>query len=151
MGLLAALGAAPVWAGATARCVLSATPLAFGRYSPYGTSPADFTATITVICTAPSGDPVPFRGTVSLTGPGASADRELSDGPHRLRYQLFSDPSRTAPWGDVSGGGARPISGIVGPAAPFRQTVTVYGRILARQSSASVGDYSGQVVAVLNY
>jgi spore coat protein U-like protein len=130
---------------------MSATPLAFGRYTPYGSSPADFTATITVVCTAAGSDPVPFRGTVSLTWPGASTSRELSDGRHSLRYQLFSDPSRTAPWGDATGGSARPLSGIASPTAPFRETLTVYGRILARQSAASVGSYRGQIVAVLNY
>jgi spore coat protein U-like protein len=151
LGLSMTLAAAPARAGGGAGCILAATPLAFGQYVPYQNAPDDFTATITVTCTSSGDAPVPISGSISLTGPGAPSDRELTDGPNRLRYQLFLDPSRTAPWGDGGGDGARPIFGVVGPAAPFRQTITVYGRILARQSGALVGNYTGQIVVVLNY
>jgi spore coat protein U-like protein len=148
LGLSAALAAAPARAGGGAGCVLSATPLAFGQYVPYRGAPADFTATITVTCTSSGETPVPIHGSIGLTGPGGASDRELADGPRRLRYQLFLDPSRTTPWGESGG---RLVSGVVGPSAPFRETITVYGRILARQSGVQVGAYSGQIVAVLSY
>ncbi len=150
VGLATALAPVPARAAGGASCELSATPLAFGQYVPYENAPADFTATITVTCTSSGGAPVPILATISLTGPGAPSDRELTDGLHRLRYQLFLDPSRTAPWGDGVGG-AKSISGVVGPAAPFRTTVTVYARILARQSGALAGAYTDQIIAVLNY
>jgi spore coat protein U-like protein len=150
LGLWTALAAAPARAGGGASCALSATPLVFGQYVPYRSLPADFTATITLICTSSGNAPVPILGSLSLSGAGAPSDRELTDGPARLRYQLFLDPSRTTLWGE-GGSGARPISGTVGPAAPFREALTVYGRLLARQSDATVGAYTGQIVAILTY
>jgi len=43
------------------------------------------------------------------------------------------------------------LPGVVGPTTPFRETLTVYGRILARQSGAVVGNYTARITAVLNY
>jgi spore coat protein U-like protein len=151
LGLSIALPAAPARADGGATCAIAATPLVFGQYVPYDGAPADFTATITVTCTSPGGAPVPIHGSISLAGPGAPSARELTDGANHLRYQLFLDPSRTIPWGDGSGGSDRSFSGIVSPAAPYKETVTVYARILARQSGAMVGSYTSQIVVVLNY
>jgi spore coat protein U-like protein len=38
-----------------------------------------------------------------------------------------------------------------GLTSPFRQVLTVYGRILARQTGTQVGDYTDQITVVLNY
>jgi spore coat protein U-like protein len=43
------------------------------------------------------------------------------------------------------------FSGVVGPNSVFRQPITVYGRILARQTDAAVGHYADVITAVLNY
>ncbi|MEA2729192.1 MAG: hypothetical protein QOF70_3667 [Acetobacteraceae bacterium] len=150
--LLAALAPAPARAGGGASCNLSATPLTFGKYVPFSSSPSDFTATITLTCTAPGTVPVPIHGFITLTGPGGPSGRWLANGAHRLRYQLYLDPARTVLWGEGSGGsGTASISGVVGLTTPFRQALTVYGRILARQSDARVGNYADQITAVLNY
>ncbi|CAN7650406.1 spore coat protein U domain-containing protein [Phenylobacterium sp. LjRoot225] len=146
-----ALAAAPGLAAASAICALSATSLVFGQYVPYEDAPTDSTATITVTCTSSSSDPDPINGSISLTGPGAPSDRELTDGTHSLRYQLFLDPSRTTLWGDGSSGGAKSIAGTASLAGSFQETVTVYGRILARQSGAMVGAYTAQIGVVLDY
>ncbi|SFK68020.1 spore coat U domain-containing protein [Caulobacter sp. UNC279MFTsu5.1] len=151
LGLATALAAAPAWAEGRATCALSATPLVFGQYVPYEAAPADFTATITVTCTSSDGAPAPIHGSISLTRSGGLSDRELTDGPHRLRYQLFLDPSRTTPWGDGGGGAVRSFSGIASAGAPFKESITVYARILARQSGARVGHYTGHIAVVLNY
>jgi spore coat protein U-like protein len=148
---VAALAPAPAHAAGGASCGLSATPLAFGNYVPASSSPTDFIATITVTCSASGMTPVPISGTIKLTGAGGPASRHLTDGAHQLRYQLYLDPARSVPWGDVGGVGAAAISGVVGPATPFRQALTVYGRILARQSDTRVGKYADQVIVILNY
>ena len=148
-----ALGAAVFAATATpanaggASCVISTTALAFGRYVPSRSAPVDFTASLTVTCAATGDGSASVDGTISLIG-GAEG-RELADGPHRLRYQLFADPARTIPWGD--GGNAKAVSGLVGPATPLRAQFTIYGRILARQRQAQVGHYTDQIIAMLNY
>jgi len=152
LGLLAVPAAVPARAGGAANCALSVTPLAFGKYVPSANSPSDFTATITLTCTASGTTPVPIHGTISLTGAGGPPGRQLAAGTHHLRYQLYVDPARTALWGDGSGGGGTTtISGVVGLATPLRQVLTVYGRILARQSDALVGNYTDQITAVLTY
>lgn len=149
---LIALGPAPAHAHGGVSCGISATALAFGQYVPSGSGASDFTATVEVTCAASGTTSVPIDGRISLTGAGGYARRELTDGPNRLRYQLFLDPARTILWGDGSGGThTKSITGMVGAAAPFRETVVVYGRILARQSDAGVGTYADQIIAVLNY
>jgi len=150
LGLVIALGAGPARAEGRATCAVSATPLVFGQYVPYEAAPTDLTATITVTCTSSDGAPAAVQGSISLPPAGAPSDRELMAGPHRLRYQLFVDPSRTTPWGG-SGGGVRSFSGIVSAGAPFKETITVYARILARQSGAMVGNYTGHIAVMLNY
>lgn len=138
--------AAPANAGG-ANCVISTTALAFGQYVPSRNAPADFTATLTLACTATGASSATFEGTISLIGAGQG--RELADGPHRLRYQLFADPARAIPWGE--GSSAKAVSGLVGPNTPLRASFTIYGRILARQPNAQVGNYTDQITAVLNY
>ncbi len=69
----------------------------------------------------------------------------------RCGYQLYLDPARTTLWGNGGGSGTVPVSGVAGPTTPFRQTLTVYGRILARQSGVMTGHYTDQFLAVLNY
>jgi spore coat protein U-like protein len=149
--VLALSCATPAYAGGGANCTLSATPLSFGKYVPFSGSPADFTATVTVTCTASSATPVAINGTIGLSGAGGASGRQLSAGAARLRYQLYLDPARTVPWGDAGSSDAMTFSNIVGPTAPFRQTFTVYGRILARQSNASVGNYNDHIAVMLYY
>ena len=56
------------------------------------------------------------------------------------------------PWGDGSGGGGTvAVTGVVGPTTPFRQSYTVYGRILARQPGVRSGHYTDLVTVLLNY
>lgn len=112
--------------------------------------PSDFTATLNLACAATGPGSASVEGTISLIGSGGA--RELSDGPHRLRYQLFADPARTVAWGDGSGDGrAKAVSGLVGPTTPLRASFTIYGRIFAGSPNAAVGNYADQITVVLNY
>ena len=143
--VLAAI-AAPASAGG-ATCVIATTPLVFGRYVPSRNAPADFTATLSLVCTATGDASASIAGAISLLGSGS--ERQLSDGPRRLRYRLYADPARTVAWTD--GSGAKKVSGLVSPARPLRVHLTVYGRILARQRNAQVGHYSDHITAILTY
>jgi spore coat protein U-like protein len=152
LGCLIFLQPAPAQANSNVSCSISTTALDFGQYVPSRNGASDFTATIQVNCMSPGEAPVAVQGSISLIGRGANGRRELTDGAHRLSYQLFLDPARTIPWGDGSGESrTQTISGVAGGATPFRATVTAYGRILARQAGASVGSYSDQITAVLSY
>lgn len=133
-----------------ARCTLAATPLAFGSYSPTSGAPTDFTATLTVTCTGSGTESAPVEGTITL--PGGASGRRLVSGDRSLRYQLYVDPARSIPWSDgVGGGRTASVSGVVSPNTVFRQSITIYGRILARQSDAAVGAYADQIEAILTY
>jgi spore coat protein U-like protein len=133
-----------------ATCTLSATPLNFGRYTPSSGQPTDFTATLTTTCMANGSAPVQVEGAIVLLG--VSSNRKLGQGPHSLRYQIYLDPARTMPWGEGESGGPKvPVSGLAGPQILFRQNITLYGRILARQDNVEVGDYTDRIVAVLTY
>ena len=138
--------ATPASAGG-ASCVIATTSLAFGRYVPSRNTPVDFTATLTLACVATGDGSASVEGTISLIG--SAHGRELTAGPHRLRYQLFADPARSIPWTD--GAGARTVSGLVSSTNPLRASFTLYGRILARQPNAQVGNYTDQISVVLNY
>lgn len=149
---LLAAGATPVCAQSPggAHCELTATPLVFGRYTPQSAAPADFTATLTVSCSVEGADPVAVDGSVALLGDGAG--RRLAAGSGELRYQLYLDPARSRPWGDGTGHGeTASVRVTVGRNMPHRQTITLYGRILAGQSQAAVGAYVDQIEAVLSY
>jgi spore coat protein U-like protein len=133
-------------------CSLDITPLQFGEYLPYLGTPSDFTATLTVTCTTSSVAIEPWDGTIALIGAGRPGGRQLKQGSGLLDYRLYLDPARTLPWGDHSGEGAvLPVSGMVGPTAPYRQIIVIYGRIPALQMSATVGRYADQITALLDY
>lgn len=132
-------------------CGIGVTPLDFGRYAPGAMLPADFSATITVTCTTVQEATVAMLGTVALNG-GAPGTRRLSGPQGGLRYQLFSEPTRTIVWGDGSAGSvAVPLSGLVSRARPLRLTLTIYGRLLARQLGARTGAFHDQVAVFFTY
>lgn len=151
-GVLGPLEPARAHAAGSASCALSSTSLAFGQYVPSRNTPSDFTATLTLSCVASGDTPTPIAGTIALLGVSDSSGRTLTEGTHRLRYQLFLDPGRTLVWGDGTGDSdIQAIGGTAGPSAPFRQSFVIYGRILARQAEVGVGDYADQITAVLTY
>ena len=143
---------APARADGGAVCSVSSTPLMFGQYVPARDGSSDFTATVTVTCTGSGAGAATVEATIGLVGGAGSGGRELADGPHRLRYQLYLDPARTIPWGDGSGDTRiRSIALSVGPTGPTRQSYTIYGRIRGPQSQVMVGHYSDQATVIFNY
>lgn len=150
--MLAIPPAASARSSANVTCALAVTPLQFGEYVPFLGAPADFTATMTVSCTTTGTAAEPWDGTIALVGAGPPGGRQLRQGSRPLAYRLYLDPARTVPWGDRGGEGAvLPVSGTVSPTTPYRNTIIVYGRIPALQTSATVGRYSDQITALLDY
>jgi spore coat protein U-like protein len=149
--VLAVLALVPARASAALSCSLSVTSLAFNNYLPASTTPDDINATITVNCTA-TGSAATLSGAISLTSSSTSHGRQLTSGALILPYQTYLDAGRTQFWGNGTGRGLTvPVSGPVSPGTPFQQAFTVYGRILARQSSTHVGTYTDVVTVTLNY
>ena len=147
LGLLVTASAQPsleAQSVSLAACTISTTAtIAFGAYSVFNTSSTDSTGTLTFVCTGVAG-PV----TISLTGIQPDGARTLKNGADMLAYHVFTDATRTQPWGDGTFGSApvvfpKPTDGAV-------NTAVMYGRIFARQD-VSVGPYSDSFVAVVNF
>lgn len=127
-----------------ATCAISASSaISFGAYSVFNASPTDSTGTIVFVCTGAAG-PV----SISLTGTQATGSRSLKNGADLLTYNVFTDASRTRPWGDGTFGSTPATFSTPVDNTPV--TATMYGRIFARQD-VSFGAYSDSLLAVVNF
>lgn len=129
-------------------CTVSATTLSFGSYSAAAHTPDDLTATIRITCVTASRVPAQVHGMLSLSS-GIEV-RQMISGRATLRYQLYTDPGRSVAWG--SGGLlAVTISGVATATEPLRLSIPVYGRVLARQFTATEGSYADTIAISLVY
>jgi spore coat protein U-like protein len=122
------------------------TGVSFGAYDALNTSPLDQTGSITFQCTDLGAGTVTVD--LSTGNSGSYAAREMRKGADSLQYNLYRDVSRTQIWGDGTAGTFH-----FGPFAPtdgVDETVTIFGRVPARQSSP-VGTYTDTVVATINF
>ena len=146
--LLAAIAAAFFTAErATAQsCSISAvTGVSFGSYDALNGSPLDQTGSITYQCG------ILYLGTVTIDlspGSGTYSSRQMRAGAYVLGYNLYRDAARNLVWGNGTGGTSR--YGPVLPLLGIPTTLTIYGRIPARQPSP-IGSYTDTVVATLNF
>ena len=121
-------------------CSITITPLVFGPYDVFDSSPVDSVGQIRWSC--PEGTPT-FR--ISIRGNGR--ERRLTNGAATLRYGLFLDAARTRPWGDAAGDD----EAFVAPVRPGGEsgTVTVFGRIHPRQN-VTPGAYADVVTITID-
>jgi len=134
-----------VTATVTVSCSITTNAVVFGNYDPVVAAAVDSTAgSVVVTCT--SGSPW-WVGLGAGNGPAtAGADRSMANGASRLGYDLYQDAGRTAKWGNSQGTSPASVNG-TGSA----QTVPVYGRIVAGQTSVPSGLYTDSVVATVNF
>jgi spore coat protein U-like protein len=130
-----ALGVAQSWAA----CTVSATGVAFGAYDPFSSASLDSTGNVAVTCN-PS---TPY--TIALSpGNAAQSDRRMLSGANILAYNLFTDATRTAVWGDGTGATLTVSGSGIAGGHP------IYGRIPARQNVA-VGIYSDAITVTVTF
>lgn len=134
---LVAMGGATTWA---AQCTLSVQGVAFGAYDVFSSQSLDSTGNIAVSCDVATS----YTLTIS-PGAGSYASRAMTNGPHRLNYNLFTDATHTTVWGDGTGGSAS-VAGAGGITANH----TVYGRVPAGQN-AYVGAYGDNLTVTLTF
>ena len=134
--VLAALGS-----NAWSACSFNAQGLSFGNYDPFGRTNLDGAGNIAVTCDLG----VAYKISLS-SGAGTYAARALTNGPHPLYYNLYTDASRIVVWGDGNGGTAT----VGGSGAGTATNVTVYGRIPADQN-AHVGNYSDNIIVTVTF
>lgn len=121
-------------------CTISSAGVAFGSYDVFSASNLDGAGTINVSC-----DVSAVFTTALSAGGGKFATRTLASGPHKLKYNLYTDVTRTTIWRDGTAGTVT-LSGIAAPAA----TQTVFGRIPATQKKP-VGSYTDSIILTLTF
>ncbi|HZH04355.1 MAG TPA: spore coat U domain-containing protein [Myxococcaceae bacterium] len=132
------------------KCSISAAALSFGSYDPFGlnaTTDLDASSTIDVVCSKNSSVSIGINAGQSPGG-GSSVDapvRQLANGTELLRYDLFTDSSRTAVWGDI--GGTR-TQAYTSASKNTVTTLTVFGRV-PRNQDVSDGAYTDQITATV--
>ncbi|MDD3651957.1 spore coat U domain-containing protein [Immundisolibacter sp.] len=151
--LLLALGLLAPPLVRAASCPVSATGIGFGSYDPRSGTPTEATGTVTVTCQSAA---PPESGSYGIAlGSGASGSYAgramMAAGGAVLYYQLYTDASHTAVWGDGSGGSAVVSGGYsLSDGTPRAYGHTVYGRIPAGQWPAA-GSYTDTITVTVTY
>jgi len=132
----------PVTATVVSVCTISATPMAFGSYSPLAGSATDATATITITCTQGAVTTVGLDNGLNFGG----GTRRMAFLTSFLNYQIYKDSARTALWGNS--GSDLLDTGTAPSIAP--RDFTAYGRIPSGQDVV-IGAYVDTVTATVNF
>ena len=127
-------------------CTISAANLALGEF--LGDNNLTATSDITVRCT--DGTPFSIALNQGLTG-NYGGRRMTSAGGDALVYNLYTDGTYGAVWGDNTGGTS--TVGGAGTGMANALTRTVFGRLLASDNvgPVEVGAYSDTIVATITY
>lgn len=133
---------------AHAACTISTTPLAFGTYNVFSSSPLDSSAQVSFRCTGL----IQLFVTVDLDKGGAATfgARRMQQGAENLSYNLYMDAARTVIWGDGTGGTQHYQQLIVLSLLGQTINIPLYGRIPAGQDVAA-GPYTNTVVATIDF
>ena len=118
----------------------------FGAYNVFNPAPIDSTGSLTYTCVSVGGATI----TIDLSKGSAPSyfPRQLRKGTQALSYNLYREAARLSVWGNGTGGTSR-----YGPITPPNNksvTVTIYGRLPARQN-VSAGAYTDTITATLNF
>lgn len=125
--------------GWAVQCDPSAQGVSFGSYDTFSNQPLDSTGNIGVSCD------VSASYSIALSpGGGSYASRAMASGAYTLKYNLYTDATRTTVWGDGTGGTAT-VNGS-GTTADY----TVYGRVPAGQN-AYVGSYTDTITVTVTF
>ena len=118
-------------------------PVNFGANVGAGyTQPINAEAQISVLCTANTPYSIALNGGQN----GTPVDRKMKSAADELPYGLYSDPARTAFWGDGASG-AR----VSGTGNGMTQAITVYGKLPVPSAVPKPGTYTDTVTATLTY
>ncbi len=121
-------------------CTVSASPLNFGTHSAM-TSHIDANGALTINCTLGLPYSISLNGGLSNAQP---TQRRMTLGSTATIYGLYSNSTRTVPWGNTAG----QIVSRTGTGAT--ESVPVYGRV-APQATPTSGVYTDTVVVTINY
>ena len=146
---LAATATANLTSSATigATCSITGNSMPFGAYDPFAGTAVSQSATISVTCVTGM-TPPPIRMDQGLHPAAASTGavplRRLAAGAGYLTYNLYSDAGTTVPWENTTGVTSPVPTGSA-------QTMTVYGKIDAGQTTAIAGTYTDSVIVTVTF
>ena len=130
-------------------CTIGVTPINFGTYDTFSSTPLDAVGTITVNCTGDVEKADVALG-VSLTSGGFNPRRmKRSVGSDLLDYNIYTDVTRTVIFGDGTGGTSDVRVKRKGKPEPWTENISTYGRIPPGQD-VSAGTYSDTLTATVN-
>ena len=134
-----------VSATVTASCTISAGGVDFGAIDPQSGSADTANGNVTVSCTSGAAWTI---GADAGAGSGATlSTRRMMSGANSIDYSLFTDSGYVNVWGSGSGGTAL----LTGTGTGSAQTLTVYGRVPAGQTSIRAGTYGDTVNVTVTY
>ncbi|OZI18931.1 hypothetical protein CAL26_14765 [Bordetella genomosp. 9] len=124
-------------------CTISATPMNFGTQGLLDRQ-VDAVSTLNVQCTNSDA----YRIALNGGNNGTVTNRRMlrAGGTQTVDYQLYTDSSRSIPWGDGTAGTAM----VENTGTGASQSVTVYGRVRA-QTSPVPGAYADTVTATIYF
>jgi spore coat protein U domain-containing protein, fimbrial subunit CupE1/2/3/6 len=130
----------------TPSCSVASTGVNFGSYNVFSTIPTDSTGTISITCSAPWPTVTISIGASSNSGIFNPREMKNISGADTLNYNLFTDSSMSAIWGDGTGGSQTVVHG------PNKKTQpeTVYGRIFPGQD-ISQGYYADNLTVMITW
>ena len=157
LGCMALLSSAGLAATATANltssasiadtCSITGNSMPFGAYDPFTGTAVTQSATISVTCVTGM-TPPPIRMGQGLHAQVSSTEavplRQLNAAAANLTYNLYSDEGTTVPWENVTGVTSPVPTGSA-------QTMTVYGKIDAGQTTAIAGNYTDSVIVTVTF
>ncbi len=131
----------------TKNCVVSATAIGFGNVDVTTGNAVDGTGGLSVTCT--SGTPWSAAANAGSATGATAATRKMvngADATKLLNYTLYTNDARTTVWGD-----AVDASKFSGTGSGSAQASTIYGRVLAGQTSLPAGSYADTVTVTVTY
>lgn len=131
---------------ALATCNVTTTNISFGVYDVFSPTPLDSTGIISLTCDeAPPPDVVVAIG--QSPNSGVFNPRQMRSATDLMDYNVYTDPARTAIWGDGTAGTSTVTQKVTKNKA---RLLTVYGRIPPAQDLA-VGTYSDTLTVTINW
>jgi spore coat protein U-like protein len=144
-GATTATGTFTVQATIASACLVSATLLNFGTYSPSAGAALTGNSTISVNCTSGT----PYTTTLNIgSGGGTFTTRTLLSGANTLNFNLYKDAAFTQVWGDGSTS-TFTVTG-TGSGLLVSNNTTVYGQIPISQDKPT-GVYTSLITVTVTY
>ena len=140
-----ATGTFTVQATISSACLVSATTLNFGAYSPASVTALTAASTVSVNCTSGS----PYTTALNVgSGGGSFGTRAMLNGVSSLDFNLYRDAAYSQVWGDGTGS-TFTVAG-TGSGLLVSNNITVYGQVPISQDKP-VGTYTSLITVTVSY